>query len=101
MNRKYEIVLFLSPDLDDSSISLELEAIDALITKNEGKSTDKSTPKITELGYMIKKKKKAYHVLIDMELNPAFVKDLDRAMHLRDTILRHTIILKKEAKVKL
>lgn len=101
MNRKYEIVLFLSPDLDDSSISLELEAIDTLIAKAEGKATNKSTPKITELGYMIKKKKKAYHVLIDMEVNPALVKELDRAMHLRDTILRHTIILKKEAKVKL
>jgi small subunit ribosomal protein S6 len=101
MNRKYEIVLFLSPDLDDGSISLELEEIDKLIAKANGTSTNKSTPRITELGYMIKKKKKAYLILIDVDIDPASVKELDREMRLRENILRHTIIVKREAKVKL
>jgi len=99
MGRKYEIVLFLSPDLDDASISLELEEIEKLVKKVDGTIVNKTIPKVTEMGYMIKKKKTAYYVLADIDASPDKIKDLDRTLRLRDKILRHTIIVKKEANV--
>jgi small subunit ribosomal protein S6 len=97
MGRKYEIVLFLNPELDDESISIELQELEKLAQKAGSTVINKSVPKVMEMGYIIKKKKNAYYVLAELDGDPEKVKDLDRNLRLRDNILRHTIIVKKQA----
>lgn len=98
MGRKYEIVLFYDPELDDNALSLELEEFGKLVGKAEGSVLNTSVPKLVEMGYRIKKKKNGYYVLVDFEASPEGIKAISRALQLRDAILRHTIIVKKKEK---
>jgi len=98
MVRKYEIILFYDPELDDNTLSLELQEFEKLVAKADGSIINKSTPKLVEMGYRIKKKKNGYYVLVDFDAAPDGLKSLARALKLRDAILRHTIIVKKKEK---
>ena len=99
MARKYEVILFLNPDLDDTGVAAELKEFEKIIAKAEGTILSKSTPRLMEMGYRIKKKKTGYYVLAEIEINPEEVKTVERALTLQETILRYTVILKKQKKV--
>ena len=101
MNRKYECVFFFNPELDEESLSLELQEVEKLIAKGGGSVITKSQPKVLDMGYHIKNKKNGYYVLVDFETDPQDIANLKRVLRLKDNILRYTIIAKKEDKVSL
>ena len=96
MMKKYQCILMFNPTLDDDALTKAITSFEELITNNGGIVQQKSIPKKIEMGYRIKKKKDSYYVLVDFELEPQKVKGIDSVLRLNETILRFTIVVKKE-----
>jgi small subunit ribosomal protein S6 len=94
--RKYDVMYIIRP-------SVEVEARKALIEELNAIMTSRGTVKLTvnewgtrDLAYEIADLKKGYYVVLDVEMETDAVKELDRVMGLKETILRHIIVSREE-----
>ena len=99
MRKKYECILIFNPNLDDEVLTKEISFFEEFVTQNKGAVLNKSIPKKIEIGYKIKKKKEGLYVVVDFSLDSGKIKNLDKALRLKDTIFRFTIILKEAKEV--
>lgn len=93
--REFEVMFILVPD-EKEVLEKEVDSIEELIEKNGGKieKTDQWGKK--RLAYDIRDLEEGYYVLITFSANSPCVKELDRVMRIKESVLRHMIISKGE-----
>lgn len=94
MNRKYEVLLLLNPELEKEKLDKLIENIETKIGGNVVKKEDQG---IKELAYTINKAKKAYYVLYYVETTPEAIALLKEMIAITKDIIR-PMILRHEKK---
>lgn len=99
--KNYQLAAFISPILDEKQVKEIVEKVKKLVLDNGGKTTDQKISK-KSLGYKIKHFQDAFYVLLNIDLLPEKVTDLNAKLKLENDILRFMITisspLRKEKK---
>lgn len=93
--RAFEIMFILVPD-EKEVLDKEIRSVEELIQNNGGKleKTDQWGKK--RLAYDMRDLEEGYYVLISFSAERDCVRELDRVMKIKESVLRHMIISKGE-----
>src|SRR5918996_5934933 len=90
--RHYELMVILDPSLDERTVAPSLEKFLDVI-RNDGGSVEKvDVWGRRRLAYEIDKHAEGIYVVLDLNSEPASVKELDRQLNLNETILRTKVL---------
>ena len=89
---KFELVLIYNPELSNSKLSDQLKFIKNLIIDKSGKIVNEENWGLRDLSYSIKKFKKAFYTLLQLEISGNAVKDLNNQFNQSDDLLRYIFI---------
>ena len=88
MNRIYEELFILRPDITDEEVTPVIEQVRTLIT-NAGGTVDKEERwGVRKLAYRIEKRAEGFYVLIQFSAPAATVKELERRLRVNDAVLK-------------
>ncbi|MCH6161468.1 30S ribosomal protein S6 [Streptomyces marispadix] len=90
--RHYEVMVILDPDLEERAISPLIENFLSVIRDGKGKVEKVDTWGRRRLSYEINKKPEGIYSVIDVQAEPATVKELDRQMNLNESVLRTKVL---------
>ena len=89
---KFELVLIYNPELSNSKLSDQSKFIKNLIIDKSGKIVNEENWGLRDLSYSIKKFKKAFYTLLQLEISGNAVKDLNNQFNQSDDLLRYIFI---------
>jgi small subunit ribosomal protein S6 len=90
--RHYEVMVILDPDLEERAIAPLIENFLSVVRDGKGKVEKVDTWGRRRLSYEINKKPEGIYSVIDLQAEPAVVKELDRQMNLNESILRTKVL---------
>ncbi|MCH0538792.1 30S ribosomal protein S6 [Streptomyces sp. MUM 203J] len=90
--RHYEVMVILDPDLEERAVSPLIESFLSVVREADGKVEKVDTWGRRRLAYEIKKKPEGIYSVIDLQAEPAVVKELDRQMNLNESVLRTKVL---------
>ncbi|WP_081236197.1 30S ribosomal protein S6 [Streptomyces viridosporus] len=90
--RHYEVMVILDPDLEERAVSPLIENFLSVVRDGGGKVEKVDTWGRRRLSYEIKKKPEGIYSVIDLQAEPAVVKELDRQMNLNESVLRTKVL---------
>lgn len=91
--RDYEIVVVLQPDLDDASLSGLVDKIGGWIKDFGGKIAKVDHWGKRKLAYPIRKHREGFYVLLNAQMVPASVRELERNLQYTEPVLRYLVTL--------
>jgi small subunit ribosomal protein S6 len=94
--RSYELMILLDPNLQDEEISALVKEIQQTIKKNQGKIGKVNQWGKRKLAYEIKKFQEAFYVVLNFELEPANIANIEKSIKFEENIIRYLIILGQE-----
>lgn len=97
--RRYELMLLLSPDLEDDKLQAAVEKVTRAIVNGGGSLSKVSPWGKRRLAYDIGRHREASYFLIQFDIEPAQVREIERGMLITEEILRHlvTVLEDREA----
>ncbi|GAA2064926.1 30S ribosomal protein S6 [Streptomyces smyrnaeus] len=90
--RHYEVMVILDPDLEERAVSPLIESFLSVVREGDGKVEKVDTWGRRRLSYEINKKPEGIYSVIDLQAEPAVVKELDRQMNLNESVLRTKVL---------
>ena len=90
--RHYEVMVILDPDLEERAVAPLIENFLSVVREANGKVEKVDTWGRRRLAYEIKKKPEGIYSVIDLQAEPAVVKELDRQMNLNESVLRTKVL---------
>ena len=90
--RHYEVMVILDPDLEERAVSPLIENFLSVVRDGGGTVETVDTWGRRRLAYEIKKKPEGIYSVIDLQAEPAVVKELDRQMNLNESVLRTKVL---------
>ncbi len=90
---KYESVVIINPNVEESALKELIERFQTLI------NTDGKVEQVNELGkkklaYEVKKNKEGFYVVYDFEANPSLIAELERNYRITDEVIKFIVIKK-------
>ncbi len=90
--RRYEMMVILDPDLEERTVAPSLETYLKII-KDSGGSVDRlDIWGRRRMAFEIAKKPEGIYAVVDMQCEPAAIKELDRQLNLNEAVLRTKVI---------
>jgi small subunit ribosomal protein S6 len=90
--RHYELMVILDPDLEERTIVPSLDTF-LNVVRNGGGSVEKvDVWGRRRLAYEIDKKVEGIYAVVDLDAEPAVMKELDRQLNLNEAILRTKVL---------
>lgn len=86
--RAYEVMVMLDPSLDERTIEPSLDKYLNVIRKDGGSVDKVDVWGRRRLAYEIDKFHEAIYVVLDLQAEPATVKEFDRQLGLNESVLR-------------
>jgi small subunit ribosomal protein S6 len=90
--RHYEVMVILDPDLEERSVAPLIESFLSVVREANGKVEKVDTWGRRRLSYEINKKPEGIYSVIDLQTEPAVIKELDRQMNLNESVLRTKVL---------
>jgi small subunit ribosomal protein S6 len=90
--RDYEVVFIIQSDLDDTARTGIVERISSWITDAGGTIVKKDDWGKRRLAYSIRKQREGHYVLLQTQMEPAFVTTLERNIQFLEPVLRFMIV---------
>ena len=90
--RNYEIVFIIHPDLDEASFNDTVTRVKSWITEADGSITKEEIWGKKRMAYAIRKQREGQYVLLNAQLPPAFVSELERNFRITEPIMRYLVI---------
>jgi len=90
--RIYEVVFIIDPDADDEEVMKLSEALQKIITSQNGSVTKTEVMGRRQLAYEIKHKREGTYVLLEIAGSGAEIAELERRMRVNDRILRYITV---------
>lgn len=90
--RNYEIVFIIHPDLDEGAFNETVTRVKGWITEANGSITKEEIWGKRRMAYAIKKQREGQYVLLNAEMPPSLVSDLERNFRITEPILRFLVI---------
>ncbi len=89
---RYELMVIVAPDIGETAIKKRLEAIKKSIADFGGEVFFEDDWGLRDLAYDIKKREQGYYIVLDVNLGPGSIKELDRMLRLEPEVLRHLLM---------
>jgi len=89
--RSYEIVFIAHPDLDEKALEETTEKVKGWIAAAGGEITKVDPWGKRRMAYAIRKRREGYYVLIEANMPPTAVAELERNMRLHEPIMRYLV----------
>jgi len=90
--RHYELMIILDPDVEERTVAPSLDQF-LTVVKNDGGSVEKvDIWGRRRMSFEINKKTEGIYAVVDLQAEPATVKELDRQLNLNEAILRTKVI---------
>lgn len=90
--RIYELVFIVDPEADDEEVMRLSEALQKIITSQDGVITKTEMMGRRQLAYEIRHKREGTYVLIEIEGSGREIAELERRMRVNDRILRYITV---------
>ena len=85
-------VMFIAKSLEEAEVTPIVTLIRILLTKKGAKIEKVDLWGKRRLAYPVKKQNDGYYVLINFEIEPDAIFEIDRVIKIREEILRHLIV---------
>ena len=89
--RRYELMLLLSPDLEDDKLQAAVEKVTRAIVNGGGSLSKVSPWGKRRLAYDIDRHREASYFLIHFDIEPGQVREIERGLLISEEILRHLV----------
>ena len=90
--RHYELMVILDPDLEERTIAPSLDTFLNVVRKGGGAVEKVDVWGCRRLSFEIDKKAEGIYAVIDLQAEPATMKELDRQLNLNESILRTKVM---------
>lgn len=90
--RAYEVVVILDPSLDERTVAPSLDKYLNVVRTDGGTVDNVDIWGRRKLAYEIKKSAEGIYAIVNLNAEPATVKELDRQLTLNESILRTKVI---------
>ena len=90
--RRYEVMVILDPDLEERTVAPSLDQFLNVIRQGGGNVEKVDVWGRRRLSYEIDKKAEGIYAVVDLQAEPAVVKELDRQLNLNEAVLRTKIL---------
>ena len=90
--RSYELVFIIHPEVDGDDLTVVVETVKGLVERGGGEVTQVEPWGLRRLAYPIRKQWEGQYVLMQFELEPRSVAELERGLGLTEQIMRHLIV---------
>ncbi len=88
----YELVVIISPEVDDESLESKIDGISQFITGKDGIISDVERWGKRKLAYPVGHFLEGNYILARFKLNPARCKELEANLKISEEVLRHLLI---------
>ena len=90
--RHYELMVILDPDIEERTVAPSLERFLSVV-KNDGGNVERvDIWGRRRMSFEIAKKAEGIYAVVDLQAEPATVKELDRQLNLNEAILRTKVL---------
>jgi small subunit ribosomal protein S6 len=90
--RHYELMVILDPDVEERTVAPSLDQFLAVVKKDGGNIEKVDIWGRRRMSFEISKKAEGIYAVIDLQAEPATVKELDRQLNLNEAVLRTKVI---------
>ena len=90
--RRYEVMVILDPDLEERTVGPSLDQYLNLVRQDGGNVETVDIWGRRRMAYDINKKSEGIYAVIELDAEPATVKELDRQLTLNESVLRTKVI---------
>ena len=95
--RDYELMVVLTPELDDDAVTATTERVRSLVTARGGEVADVQSWGRRRLAYPIQNFRDGHYTVAKLKLSPDAAEPLDRSLKLTDSVIRHLLVRLDEA----
>jgi len=95
--RHYELMVILDPDIEERTVAPALDQFLTVVKKDGGNVEKVDIWGRRRMSYEIAKKAEGIYAVVDLQAEPATVKELDRQLNLNEAVLR-TKVLRLDAR---
>ncbi|HOJ81486.1 MAG TPA: 30S ribosomal protein S6 [Acetomicrobium flavidum] len=88
--RPYELMVLIHPDTEE--VKAQVDEISEVIKGLGGEFLKADIWGKRRLAYPVNKQIEGYYALLDFNLEPSKISEIDRLLKLRDRVLRHLIV---------
>lgn len=86
------MVFIIHPEFDEDQAAGVIDDVKDLISRNDGKVTKVEPWGLRKLAYPIQKQHEGRYVLMELDLEPQKVKEIERVLKLMEPVIRQLII---------
>ena len=90
--RHYEVMIILNPDLEERTVAPALEQFLGVVRDGGGTVEKVDIWGRRRLSYEIDKRWEGIYAVVDLQAEPAVVKELDRQLNLSESVLRTKVL---------
>lgn len=90
--RDYELVIIVTPEIDEAATADTVEKVKSWITDTGGSIESFEEWGRQKLAYMIRNQKEGQYYLFNLKMDPSAVATLERNFRIQESILRFLII---------
>ncbi len=90
--RAYEVMVILDPDVEERTVGASLDTYLNVVRQDGGSVEKVDVWGRRRLAYEINKNAEGIYAVIDLQAEPATVKELDRQLSLNESVLRTKVI---------
>ena len=90
--RRYEVMVILDPDLEERTVAPSLDQFLNVIRQGGGNVEKVDVWGRRRLSFEIDKKAEGIYAVVDLQAEPAVVKELDRQLNLNEAVLSTKVI---------
>ncbi len=90
--RQYELVMVLSPDMDEETTKGAIGRVTQFITERGGTLAKQDIWGLRRLAYPIKKYREGNYVLTQFSIEPQHTVELESSLRVTATVIRHILI---------
>ena len=94
--REYELVIVLSPEVDDVGTTGVVDRVTQFITQRGGAVTNQQNWGLRRLAYPIQKFREGSYILAEFTFEPGSTKELEASLTASGEVLRY-LLVKKES----
>lgn len=94
--KAYELLLMIDPSLDEDSRGALLEKFQGIITADGGVVDAVDAWGKRKLAFEIGKLTEGDYTLIDFHATPATIAELDRVLHITDSVVRYMVVHRED-----
>jgi len=90
--RDYELMVVLTPELDDAGVEETTERVRTLVTARGGEVTDLQPWGRRRLAYPVNRFRDGFCAVAKLKLEPTAAEPLERSLRLNETVIRHLLV---------